>query len=162
MEGMDLSLIAQATIAVLGPLVGQLFSVGGEKAVEAAAGKFGEGMFERAKAALGKLGKKAEAKPGAPEAARAVAETPDDTYAQAELVLHLKKILAADPDLAAELEQIVRKSPAGNVMIATATDRSAIGQGGGAAAAGGGIAIGGNVYGGARFDRDEEGGGGKR
>ena len=157
MDAMDLSLLAQAAVMVLGPMLGSLLRTGGEKAAEAAGGKIGEGVVEKAKALWGRLGKKVEAKPGAPEAAAELAAKPDDPDSRAEMVLHLKKILAADPALAAEVAEIVRQTPAGNVMIATASGGSAIAQGGGAAATQGGMVVGGNVYGGVGRGRKDEG-----
>ncbi|HEV7672453.1 MAG TPA: hypothetical protein VGS22_28375 [Thermoanaerobaculia bacterium] len=145
---MDMGLLAQAAVLVLGPLLGKLLSAGGDSAAEAVGEKVGEGVFEKAKALWGKLGKKVEAKPGAPEAAKVLAANPEDEDARAMMVLQLKSILAADPALASEVEQLVRQTSAGSVMIATATGGSAIAQGGGVAASGGGIAIGGNVLGG--------------
>lgn len=158
---MDIGLLAQAAVMVLGPLLGKLLSAGGESAVEAVGEKVGEGVFEKAKALWGKLGKKVEAKPGAPEAAKALAANPEDEDARAMMALQLKSILAADPALAAEVEKLIRQTPAANVMIATASGGSAVGQGGGVAASGGGIAIGGNVLGSVGPGRDEEGGGGR-
>lgn len=145
---MDIGLLAQAAVMVLGPLLGKLLSAGGESAAEAVGEKMGEGVFERAKALWGKLGKKVEAKPGAPEAAKVLAANPEDEDARTMMAVQLKSILKDDPALAAEVEKWVRETPAGNVMIATASGGSAVVQGGGAAASGGGIAIGGNVYGG--------------
>jgi hypothetical protein len=145
---MDIGLLATAAATVLGPLLSSLLKTGGEKAVEAVGDKVGEGVFEKAKALWAKLGKKVEAKPGAPEAAKALAAHPDDEDARAMMALQLKSILAADPTLAAEVEELVRRSPVGDVMIATASQGGVIAQGGGVAAGSGGIAIGGNVYGG--------------
>lgn len=158
---MEIGLLATAAAAVLGPLLGSLLKTGGEKAVEAVGEKVGEGVFEKAKALWGKLGKKVEAKPGAPEAAKALAANPDDEDARTMMAVQLKSILANDPALAAEVEEFVRQSPTGNVMIAKASGGSANVQGGGAAATHGGIAVGGNVFGSVGRGRDEEGGGGR-
>lgn len=143
---MDVGLLATAAATVLGPLLGQGLATGGESAIESIGEKLGAGLFEQGKALLVKLRPKVEAKPGASEAASELAEKPDDADARTELVLHLKKILAADPDLAAEVEALVGRTAVGGAMLASASGGSATAQtqgpGRSVSAAGGGTAVG--------------------
>jgi formylglycine-generating enzyme required for sulfatase activity len=144
---MDYGAIAAALVAVVGPLLGKALSTGGESAVEAVGEKLGEGLFERAKALLAKLRPKVEAKPGAPEAARELAGHPDDPDARTEMALHLKRIFAADPALAAEVEALLGQTAAGGSMIGKATGGGVVAQAGAAGAADGGVALVGPFFG---------------
>jgi hypothetical protein len=78
--------------------------------LRSAGGKAAEKVVEEAGKQAGlwaKLRGKVEAKPAAAEAAEDVALEPDDEGARASLRHQLGKILAADPDLAAEIAQLV-------------------------------------------------------
>ncbi|HEV7668346.1 MAG TPA: hypothetical protein VGS22_07470 [Thermoanaerobaculia bacterium] len=149
---MDVALIASAAVGVLAPALRHLLSLGADKAVEAAGKGVTETLWEKVKGKI--FGKK-----GAADAANEVAAAPEDKDAKEILDTHLRQILAADPELAAEVEKLLQNAGAfhqeahlqGDGAIAQA------GAGGRAVAAGkGGIAIGGDVHGGVRSGRGED------
>lgn len=149
---MDIALIATAAVQVLAPILRHLLKTGAEKAAEAA----GEGV---AGTIWDKLKGKIFGKKSAEGAAEDVAAAPEDKGAQKILGTHLEQILAADPDLAAEIEKLLRQGGhfhqeahiQGDGAIAQA------GPGGKAVAAGkGGIAIGGDSHGDYRIGRGED------
>ena len=98
---MDISLL----VRILAPCLPFLMTVG-NKAVEGASQKVGEDIWNKAKAIWAKLQPKVKAKEAAQEAAGDVAKNPEDEDSQAALRVQLKKILSADPELAAEIAQI--------------------------------------------------------
>jgi hypothetical protein len=77
----------------------------GEKVLGRASDSLAEGALEQAKKLWSKLGGKIEADPMAQEAAKQLADEPDDAEAQAALTFRLRRLLADDPELAAELER---------------------------------------------------------
>lgn len=147
---MDVGIIASALVATLSPILRKLLRIGGEKAAEAIGEKAGEGV-------LGKIWElirpKVDAKAGAPEAAREVAENPDDADAREELEMHLKRILAANQELAVEVAKLLEQAKASGVtqtasLHGDGSIAQAAGPGARATAAGkGGVAVGGSVYG---------------
>jgi|SRR6185295_17197898 len=148
---LDVALLASAAVGVLAPVLSHLLSVGAEKAAEAAGESVAETIWAKVKGKI--FGKK-----GAADAAAEVAAAPDDPDARELLGTHLKQILAADPDLAAEVEKLLAGAGGlhqeahleGDGAIAQA------GPGGKAVAAGqGGVAIGGDVQGGLQVGRGE-------
>ncbi|HXU34572.1 MAG TPA: hypothetical protein VN851_28685 [Thermoanaerobaculia bacterium] len=149
---MDVALIASAAVSVLAPALRHLLSLGADKAAEAAGKGVAETLWEKLKGKI--FGKKSTE-----GAAEEVAAAPEDKGAQKILGTHLEQILAADPDLAAEIEKLLQNAGAfhqeanlhGDGAIAQA------GPGGRAVAAGkGGIAIGGDVQGGVRLGRVDD------
>ncbi len=149
---LDVALIASATVGVLAPILRRLLAAGAEKAAEAAGEGVAETIWEKLKGKI--FGKKS-----AEGAAGEVAAAPEDKGAQKILATHLEQILEADPNLAAEIEKLLRKAGGfhqeahleGDVAIAQA------GPGGKAVAAGkGGIAIGGDSHGGIWIGRGED------
>ena len=156
---MDLQLLADALVITLAPVLPHLVS-GGTEAVKAAGKKVGEEAVELGRKLWGKLQARVEESPRALGAAEEVAEAPDDADAKAGLRRQLVKILAADPDLAAELAKLLDSAGRGISYQATLHGSGAIAQGPGAIAAGaGGVAVGGSVTGdvstGKREDRGD-------
>ena len=144
---MDPKLLADALTTFLAPAMPYLIH-GGEKAVGEVGKKIGEDGLEIAKKLWAKLRPKAEASPRVKEAAEEVAVAPEDGDAQAALRLQIRKILEADPALAAELARLVEAAGPRTTYQATVYGKGAIAQGKGAVAAGaGGVAVGGSVKG---------------
>ncbi len=104
---MDISLL----VKILAPCLPFLMTVG-NKAVEGASQKMGEDAWNKAKALWAKLQPKVKAKEAAKEASGDVAQNPEDEDSQAALRVQLKKILSADPELAAEIAQILQSESA--------------------------------------------------
>ena len=114
----------------------------GEEAGKEAAKKLGADGWEKAKELWGKLRPAVEAKPLAAGAADEAAAAPEDTDAVAAFRLQLRKILGADEDLAAALQQLLGPAT-GASYHAEVHGEGAIGLGEGAVTAGaGGLAIG--------------------
>ncbi len=129
---MDIQTLAQQVTPFLAPFLPYLLKAG-EKAAEEAGKKFGADAWERAKALWTKLRPKVEAKPTAHEAVQDVAAAPDDPDTQAALRLQLKKLLAEDEALAAEVARLWEAAKAAGVTVTAAGKRS--------------VAIGGSVSG---------------
>lgn len=127
--------------AFLAPFLPTLMKLGG-KVLEGAAAKSGETAgtkltekaLNKANAIWEKLFPKVEAKEAAKEAADDVAKAPDDADAQTALRVQLKKILEANPDLAAAIEKIMQEdAPDGTpgtqiVQHVTGNQNQVIGQ----------------------------------
>ena len=151
-------MLAATLTQFLAPALPALIA-GGKKLVEAGGKELGEKGGEWVKSLWGKLRAKVEAQPTAIAAAAEVAKTPDDPDARAALRFQLRKILEAEPDLAAELEQLLAARPQPFYRAEV--------HGGGAVALGnhngvagaGGVGVGGSVHGnvsvGGRDRRDE-------
>lgn len=129
---MDVTMLVKDLAAFLAPFLPYLLKAG-EKAAEEAGKKLGEAAWERAKALWGKLRPKVEAKPAALEAAQDLAAQPNDEDAQAALRRQLKKLLAEDDALAAEVARLWGETRAARVTVTARGDRS--------------VAIGGSVSG---------------
>ncbi len=131
---MDPQTLAQQIVPFLTPFLPYLLKVG-EKAAEEAGKKLGGDAWERAKTLWGKLRPGVEAKPAAKEAAQDAAAAPDDADARAALRHQLKKLLAEDPTLAADLTRLWEEAQAAgvNVNVTAGGERS--------------VAIGGSVSG---------------
>jgi hypothetical protein len=89
------------------PYLTQLGTKATNKAVESAAGKFGEAGWKKAQDLWLKLSPKVEAKPAALEAVTDVLKSPDDADYQTALKVQLKKLIDGDPDLADAIAQIL-------------------------------------------------------
>lgn len=117
---MDIPILIQGVVAFLAPFLPYLLEAGGE-AGKAAASKFGEDAWEKAKSLWGKLHPKIEAKPAAKEAAHDIALAqksaqeanmpPNDADAQAALRLQLEKLLTTDETLVREIASLMEKGP---------------------------------------------------
>jgi len=122
---MDLTTLAPNLVTFLAPFLPYLLKAG-EKAVEEVSEKFGAEAWERAKTLWGTL----RGKPDIESAAQDVAAMPDDPDAQAALRLQLKKLLAADEALAAELARLWQEAEAAGVTVIASGERSvAVGSG---------------------------------
>ena len=144
---MDPKLLADALTTFLAPALPFLVK-GGEGVVRQAGKKLGEEGLGFAKKLWQKLRPKAEASQVVQVAAEEVAAAPEDADARENLSLQLRRILKADPELAAELAKMVEAAGPKITYQAALHDSGAIAQGPGAVAAGqGGIAVGGNVQG---------------
>ena len=104
---MDIAVLA----TFLAPFLPTLMQLG-NKAAEAAAGKFGEDAWNKAKAVWEKLHPKVEAKEAALEAATDVANNPEDEDLQAALRVQLKKLLEQDEALTKAIFQIMEEKAA--------------------------------------------------
>lgn len=153
---LDVGLIATAAVTMLAPILRGLLKIGAEKATEAAGEKVGEGVVEEIWA---RLKPKVEAKAGAAASAHELAAAPEDEGAREELAMHLKRILATDPALAAEIAKLVEQG-GGTHPVANLHGDGAIAQAGpgGTAVAGGkgSVVIGGHVQGNVRVGKGED------
>ena len=125
----DISLL----VTFLTPCLPFLLNVG-NKAVEGASQKLGEDVWRKATVIWDKLQPKVEAKAATLEAAKEVANNPEDEDLQAVLRVQLKKILEGEPTLAAEIAQILsEKATTGTSgdhiqQNVSGTDNQAIGK----------------------------------
>ena len=116
--------IAAVLTSLLSPFLPQVLKLGQPVAEEAGkklGAKLGEGTWETAKAAWGKLAPKVAAKPLAQGAAVALSENSQDAEAQAILTSQLEKLLAAHPDLATALQQLLNTEADAVAQVATVT-----------------------------------------
>ena len=135
-------------IAALAAALVPFLVKGGEKLAEMVAEKLGDAGFEGAKGVWERLRRAIAREPAAEVAVRDLAAAPQDADYQAALRVQLKKLLAADKDLAEQLARALEAPPQGGYRAELHGD-GAIAQGTGAVAAGkGGVAVGGDVHGG--------------
>ncbi len=106
-----------ALTAFLSPFLPALMRAG-ESAAEAVAKRVGDEALEHAKALWGRLRPKVEEKPAAAEAARKVADAPDDPRWQIALELQIEDLLAEDPGLAREIASLWQQAEAAGVLAA--------------------------------------------
>jgi formylglycine-generating enzyme required for sulfatase activity len=106
---MDPALLADALTIFLAQALPYLAKAGEEAAKEAGK-KLGAGSWDKAKELWRRLRPAVEERPAAAEAVEDVAELPDDADARAALRLQLRKILAGDSGLAAELAQLLEEA----------------------------------------------------
>ena len=125
---MDIPTLAKQIVVFLTPFLPYLLKAG-EKAAEEVGKKLGAEAWERAKALWGKL----RGKERVVQAAQDLAAAPDDEDAQAALRYQLKKLLAADQALAAEVARLWGEAQAAGVTVVASGERS--------------VAIGGDVSG---------------
>jgi len=109
---MDPTTLARSLVAFLTPFLPYLIKAG-ERAAEEASKKLGADAWEHAKALWGRLRSKPEVK----SAAQDVAVMPDDPDAQAALCLQLRKLLAKDKALVAELTRLWEEAKVASVTI---------------------------------------------
>ncbi len=141
---MDLKLLADTLTTFLAPAMPYLVSGGGELIAEAGK-KLGEGAPEILRSLWAKLRPKVEEKPAAAEAAQDVAKAPEDADSQAALRVQLRKILEADPSLAAEISKLLEAAGPKTTYQAEVHGSGAIGQGKSVVAGADGIAAGRDV-----------------
>jgi hypothetical protein len=107
----------------------------GEQAADAAIERFGQAAWKRAQALWAKLRPKVEDKEAAREATEDVAAAPDDELARSALQLQLRKLVADDPDLAAELAEMLEDGRRAGIMadngaVVVVADRGGVAAGG--------------------------------
>ncbi len=113
---MDVATLAKDVVSFLAPFLPYLLKMG-EKAAEEIGAKAGAEAWERAKALWGRLHPRIEAKPAAQEAVKDAAAAPQDEDAQATLRLQIRKILAEDETLAAEIAHLWEEKKAAGVTV---------------------------------------------
>lgn len=159
----DIVELAKAAGQVLAPALPFLLEIGKtarEKATEA----LGEGLWDGAKRLWGRIAGRGAASEAVVEAAQEVALAPSDLDAEAAFRLQLRKLLAAEPELVAEVEPIVRQLQQIQAIQVRVTGSGAAAVGPGATAGGAGSmvisgSVGGNVTTGDRKSRKDEGDG---
>lgn len=134
---MDNRLLADALTRILAPVLPGLAEGGtGDRL----GGAMPSGAEELVRALWLRLRQRVEERPQAAEAVEDVTRTPEDPDAQASLRHQLRKLLEADPTLAAELASLIQS---GDLSVAKLHGSGAIAQGAGVVAVGaGGIAVG--------------------
>lgn len=129
---MDISQIAAETMRHLVPVMPFLLATGKimrDKAIEKVGQNFGEEGFKYGKSLWARLGAKVEEKPAALEAAHDVAQNPNDEDSLAAFRHQLKKLLADDSALAAEIKQILDEANAAGVNVVQSGDRNIASRG---------------------------------
>jgi len=122
---MDITVLAKDLVAFLAPFLPYLVKVG-EKAAEEAGKKLGGDAWDKARALWGKLRPKVEDKPAAQEAVADVAAAPQDEDVQAALRQQLRKILAEDEALAAEVARLWEEAKATGVTMIASGERAVV------------------------------------
>jgi hypothetical protein len=102
---------------LLVPALGYLLQKG-DAVAEEASRKLGAELWERAARLWAKLSPKIEAEPAAQQAAEAVAQSAADVPARGALEFQLRKLLEADPALAAELRELVEDARGSGALAA--------------------------------------------
>lgn len=107
-------------VKVLAPCLPFLMNIG-NKVTEKATKEISENIWNKAKAIWTKLQPKVEEKEAAKEASIDLANNPNDEDYQAALRVQLKKILESNPELAAEVKQILEEKSSGDADITNVT-----------------------------------------
>ncbi len=137
-----------ALTALLAPALPYLVK-GGEKLAEMTAEKISGTAPELIKQIWERLRGTIDKSPAAKEIVADLAESPDDEGYQVAFQSKLKKILAADEELAQQLTELLQEAGKQTNYHAELHGEGAIGQGENVVVAGkGGVAVGGNVHGG--------------
>lgn len=160
---MDIAELAKAAGLVLAPALPYLLEIG-KTAREKATEDLGEGLWDGAKRLWGRITGRGAASTPVVEAAKEVALSPTDPDAAAAFRLQLRKLLAAEPELVAEVEPIVRQLQQIQAIQVHVTGSGAAAVGPGATAGGAGSvvitgSVGGHVIVGDRKLRGDEGDG---
>lgn len=129
---MDIGALAGSLTTVLVPLLPYLLKAGEKAAEETGKTVVGQ-SWEWAKSLWTKLQPKVEAKESALEAAKDVAQAPEDEDLQATLRVQLKKLLTEDQSLAEEVSRWLDQGKAAGINVSAIGERS--------------VAIGGDVKG---------------
>jgi hypothetical protein len=119
-----------ALTALLAPFLGMLAKAGTDVA-DQAAGALSGALLEHAGRLWARLRPAVEGKPAAEEAAKDVAEQPDDEMARNALAWQLKKLLESDPQLLEDMKRLWADAA----------------QAGGVTAGERGVAVGGSMHG---------------
>jgi hypothetical protein len=124
---MDNTMLVQNLTAFLAPFLPYLLKTS-EKAIEEVGKQLGTDAWRRAKVLWTKLRTTMETNPAAQEAAQDVANAPEDADAQAALRLQLRKLLARDEILAAEMTRLWEVTETAGVTIIATGKRSIAAQ----------------------------------
>jgi hypothetical protein len=100
----------------------------GERFASEAATRFGEEAWVQARRLWDRLRPKVEEEPLARAAVEGVASAPDDERARGFLELQLEQLLAADGELAEEMQRLWRDAEAANVVVASGEGSVAVGR----------------------------------
>jgi hypothetical protein len=100
----------------------------GERFASEAATRFGEEAWAQARRLWDRLRPKVDEEPIARAAVEEVASAPDDDRARGFLELQLERLLAADGELAADMERLWREAEAANVVVASGERSVAVGR----------------------------------
>lgn len=119
---MDVGLLT----AFLAPFLPFLLKAG-NTAAEEAGSRLGKEAWSHAERLWRRLRPSVEAKPAAFEAAGDAAVLPDDDHLTA-LKLQLQKLLAADGDLAADVERLFAEAQAANVVVVSGDRAVGVGR----------------------------------
>jgi hypothetical protein len=120
---MDIVALASSVTTALVPLLPYLLKAG-EKAAEETGKAVAGQSWEWAKSLWTKLQPKVEAKPGALEAVRDVAQSPGDEELQTALRVQLRKLLTEDQSLAEEVSRWLDQGKAAGINVAISGDRN--------------------------------------
>jgi hypothetical protein len=120
---MDVTMLANNLAVLPAPLLPYLLKAG-EKAAEEAGKKLGGDAWDRAKGLWAKLRPKVKAKLPVQKAVQDAAATPNDEDIQAALRVQLKKLLAEDEGLAAEIGRLWQEAQQVGVTIIATGERS--------------------------------------
>jgi hypothetical protein len=115
---MDTAELAKQVGVFLGPYLPFLMA-GGTAALQEAAEKIGKGTVEQVERLWDKLWPRLGSRPAGAEAARDAAKAPDDEEAQTVLRVQLRKLLTEEPELAAEVEQLLEEAKRPGAVAAT-------------------------------------------
>ncbi len=143
---MDIA-IATAITAALAPALPYLLK-GTEEAAKEAGKKLGSAVWDQCAKIWGLLKPKVEASPSASKALERIVNQPERKEIQAAFQLEIEDILQAEPQLLAQLSELLKTAGDTQTYYASNIGDGAVALGNGAVAAGkGSVAVGGNVTG---------------
>ncbi len=143
---MDIA-IATAITAALAPALPYLLK-GTEEAAKEAAKKLGSAVWEQGVKVWELLKPKVETSPSASKALERIVNQPERKEIQAAFQLEIEDILQAEPQLLAQLSELLKTAGDTQTYYASNIGDGAVALGNGAVAAGkGSVAVGGNVTG---------------
>ena len=143
---MDIA-IATAITAALAPALPYLLK-GTEEAAKEAGKKLGSAVWEQCTKVWELLKPKVETSPTASKALERIVKEPERKEIQAAFQVEIEDILRADPQLLAQLSELLKTAGDTQTYYANNIGDGAVAQGNGAVAAGkGSVAVGGNVAG---------------
>lgn len=103
-------------VVAVGALLVPYLSRSAERVATQASDAIGDAAWGFARRIWSKLGDRLAERPAAKEAIDDVAAAPDDKGARSALERQLSKVLGADPELAAEIEAVLKEATAAGVV----------------------------------------------
>ena len=103
-------------VVAVGALLVPYLSKSAERVATQASAAIGDAAWGFGRRIWSKLGDRLAERPAAREAIDDVAAAPDDKGARAALERQLSKVLAAEPQLAAEIEDVIKEAAAAGVI----------------------------------------------